>query len=92
MSAPGIRTGESRATKVERVHLTTVPVGRPLASFFVILAAIDDHCLDPLIQKGDILILLLLHLILLENFITSYLNASPVNLTICTSFSNRFLR
>ena len=29
MSAPGIRTGEPGAAEVERVNLTTVPLGRP---------------------------------------------------------------
>ena len=30
MSAPRIQTGEPRAAKVERAHLTAVPLGQPL--------------------------------------------------------------
>ena len=35
MSAPGIRTGEPRASEVERVHLTAVPLGQPLNTEFL---------------------------------------------------------
>ena len=35
MSAPGIRTSEPWANKVERVHLIAVPLGRPQSEIYV---------------------------------------------------------